>query len=627
MAADYDRLFQSLEGMEIADEAAAQTEFDVNAPVVMPPQPVAMPSAAHSPPKPNGHTPPPMPIHIEEQFSSVATETPLPPIEWTAAGTPTRPPIPIDPTEQAAPAPPEPPPVEWAPAGPPARPPIPIDPTEQAAPAPPAPPPVDRGRSSPPARPPMPIDKPEPAAVELPEPPPAQRRRQPPAEPPPVERRQQPPPVGPKSLAPQPDPRAQAPAQHARHSRRANRDDTNAANVAGAGTGRHSHRADDRDDRVNAAVGPTVTAIPRANHATAEPNGGPVPPPSLKRREREVSPAAPARPAAQHPTKSPAPPSSPPASADGERGTTAAVTHIGVEPGRKSAEKTIPKRGWRRAVYKLTRINPGLSRDEKYERDLHRRIQRIPSGSRQIAVLSLKGGVGKTSLTVALGSTLAQVRGDRILAFDADADSGNLADRAGQRSASSIADLLARKDLSHYNEVRALTSVNAVNLEVLAGADYGTAPRAFSTTDWQRAADAVSKFYSVVLADCGAGLTRGLLATASGLVIVTSASVDAARQAAVAIDWLRDSGHRDLLSRACVVINHVSPGEPNVAITDLVRQFGQHVRPDRVVVLPWDKHIAAGGEIEIRLLDPVYQRRITELAAALSDDFDRGERR
>ncbi|WP_198938167.1 MinD/ParA family protein, partial [Mycobacterium sp. IS-836] len=180
-------------------------------------------------------------------------------------------------------------------------------------------------------------------------------------------------------------------------------------------------------------------------------------------------------------------------------------------------------------------------------------------------------------------------------------------------------------------DVRAHTIANAVNLEVLAAADYSKAPRAFSEADWHYAADAVSRFYSIVLADCGPGLfdpvTRGVLSTVSAIVIVTSASIDGARQAAVAIDWLRNNGHRELLSRACVVIDHVAPGEPNVAITDLMRQFGEHVRSDRVVVLPWDSHIAAGTEIEIDRLDPVYKRRITELAAALSDDFDRGERR
>ncbi|WP_414738977.1 AAA family ATPase, partial [Mycobacterium nebraskense] len=505
----------------------------------------------------------------------------------------------------------------------------PVDLTEHSpsAPTETPPPPVDWPAPSPPSTPPMPIDRPKEPVPALPEPPPVERRRQPPAEPPPVHRRQQPPPSGPESAAPQSEPRTQAPAQHARHSRRANRDDTNEPNVPDAGPSRHSHRADNQHDRARAMIGPSAPSSPRANRAAPAPNGGPVPPPPLKQREREVSPAGPARPAVRRPAESPAQPSSRPAPANGERGTNDAATHIGVQTAKTSVEKAVPQRGWRRAVYRLTRINAGLSRDEKYELELHRRIRRIPSGSHQIAVLSLKGGVGKTTLTVALGSVLAQVRGDRILAFDADADSGNLADRAGQHSTSNVADLLARKDLSHYNDVRAHTSVNAVNLEVLAAADYSTASHAFSATDWQNAADTVSRFYSVVLADCGAGLTRGVVAAASGAVIVTSASVDGARQAAVAIDWLRNNGHQELLGRACVVINHVAPGEPNVAITDLVRQFGQYVRPDRVVVLPWDKHIAAGEEIEIRLLDPVYKRRITELAAALSDDFDRGERR
>ena len=43
--------------------------------------------------------------------------------------------------------------------------------------------------------------------------------------------------------------------------------------------------------------------------------------------------------------------------------------------------------------------------------------------------------------------------------------------------------------------------------------------------------------------------------------------------------------------------------------------------------MPWDKHIAAGTEIQLSHLDPTYKRKILELAAALSDDFDRGERR
>jgi len=87
------------------------------------------------------------------------------------------------------------------------------------------------------------------------------------------------------------------------------------------------------------------------------------------------------------------------------------------------------------------------------------------------------------------------------------------------------------------------------------------------------------------------------------------------------------NGYQDLLGRYCVVINHVVSGKPNIDVTDLVQQFERHVPPGRVVVLPWDKHIAAGTEIQLELLSRTFRRRIVELAAALSDDFDRLERR
>lgn len=304
-----------------------------------------------------------------------------------------------------------------------------------------------------------------------------------------------------------------------------------------------------------------------------------------------------------------------------------ALSHVGV----RSAVKMPSQRGWRRFLYLLTRINVGLSPDETYELELFARIRRNARDSYQIGVLGLKGGVGKTAVTVALGSALSKIRGDRILAVDADPDGGNLADRAGRQSAATIADLLSDKDLSRYNDIRAYTSMNTANLEVLSSDEYSGARREFNDEDWKNTVGIVSRYYNLVLADCGAGLfqsgARGVLSTVSGLVIVASASIDGARQAAVTMDWLRQNGYQDLLGRSCVVINHVVPGKPNIDVEDLVQQFERHVPPGRVLVLPWDKHIAAGTEIQLELLGNTFRRRVVELAAALSDDFDRLERR
>ncbi len=304
-----------------------------------------------------------------------------------------------------------------------------------------------------------------------------------------------------------------------------------------------------------------------------------------------------------------------------------ALSHVGV----KTAVKAPSQRGWRHVLYLMTRINLGLSPDEVYELDLMTRVRRTARDSYQIGVLGLKGGVGKTAVTVALGSVLSKVRGDRILAIDADPDGGNLTDRSGKQSAASVMDLLADKNLARYNDIRAYTSMNASNLEVLASQEYSVARRAFAAEDWEGATSVVSRYYNLVLADCGAGLfhpaTRSVLSTVSGLVIVASASLDGARQAAITLDWLRQNGYQDLLARSCVVINHVTPGKPNIDVKDLVAQFERHIPEGRVIVLPWDKHIAAGTEISLDLLDDTFQRRILELAAALSDDFERIDRR
>ena len=152
---------------------------------------------------------------------------------------------------------------------------------------------------------------------------------------------------------------------------------------------------------------------------------------------------------------------------------------------------------------------------------------------------------------------------------------------------------MSDKELTRYNDIRAYTSMNGSNLEVLSSEEYSGARREFNDEDWKGATGIVSRYYNLVLADCGAGLfqpaSRGVLSTVSGLVIVASASIDGARQAAVTMDWLRQNGYQDLLGRSCVVINHVVPGKPNIDVADLVQQFERHVPPG-------PRHRAAVGQ-------------------------------
>lgn len=403
--------------------------------------------------------------------------------------------------------------------------------------------------------------------------------------------------------------RTQAPGDQPRHARHSRHGQTDAPDVDRTKRGKspNSHRA--ASQRGNAkALGPPVPVRPAAS--PTESNGTPgTRPAGAPPAQRNGQPVPVEGVAAQ-------PHSAPAGASAGPRG---------------KPPRPVPGRGWRRRVHTLTRINLGPSPDEKYELELQRRIRRPIRGSYEIGVLGLKGGAGRTAVTAALGSAFAHVRGDRILAVDADPVSGNLADRVARRTPATVADLVASRALSHYNDVRAHTSMNADNLEVLSAANY-TGPRPLlGEEEWKRALAMVPRYYNLVLADCGADLfgpaARGVLAAASGLVIVSSAAVDGVRQAAIALDWLRNNGHVGLLDRACVVINHLVPGEAGETARELAARFQPHVPAGRIVALPWDGHVATGAEVRFALLSAAYQRRISELAAALSDDFDRGEHR
>ena len=112
------------------------------------------------------------------------------------------------------------------------------------------------------------------------------------------------------------------------------------------------------------------------------------------------------------------------------------------------AERPRPGRGWRAAVHRASggRLNPGESTAERDERELLERIRRPVIGDYRVAVLSVKGGVGKTSTTIGLGATFASLRGDRVIAIDANPDFGTLAHRVPEPNPATVRDLLRPVD-------------------------------------------------------------------------------------------------------------------------------------------------------------------------------------
>lgn len=274
---------------------------------------------------------------------------------------------------------------------------------------------------------------------------------------------------------------------------------------------------------------------------------------------------------------------------------------------------------WRDVVRRVTGIDLGPSKGSAYEDDLRRRIRTGIGGVFPVPVLNFKGGVGKTSVVEALGSTFADVRHDRVIAVDIDA--GDLAERHGRRNPLSMADLLTDNSITQYSEVRAHTYMNSFGLEVLGLPDYGR-------TDWRLGRSGVvktfsvlRKHYSVMLVDCvkaiNSSVMDGVLPEARALVVVTGASSDAVRKTKTTLDWLCNNGYRRLLGKTVLAVNNVGPDKPDRVVAKELEALSARVAA--TVELPFDRHVREGREIGLDRLSKESRRGYLELAAAVAD--------
>jgi MinD-like ATPase involved in chromosome partitioning or flagellar assembly len=244
----------------------------------------------------------------------------------------------------------------------------------------------------------------------------------------------------------------------------------------------------------------------------------------------------------------------------------------------------------------------------------------------RIAVISLKGGVGKTTTTTALGSTLATERQDKILAIDANPDAGTLGRRVRRETGATIRDLVqAIPYLNSYMDIRRFTSQAPSGLEIIANDVDPAVSTTFNDEDYRRAIDVLGKQYPVILTDSGTGLLysamRGVLDLADQLIIISTPSVDGASSASTTLDWLSAHGYADLVSRSITVISGVRETGKMIKVEDIVAHFETRCRG--VIVVPFDEHLAAGAEVDLDMMRPKVRESYFNLAAMVAEDFVR----
>jgi MinD-like ATPase involved in chromosome partitioning or flagellar assembly len=211
----------------------------------------------------------------------------------------------------------------------------------------------------------------------------------------------------------------------------------------------------------------------------------------------------------------------------------------GPQPGAMTiAQSTTPyeraQTAWRRTDYRR-RLDDAIAAP---------RLRRCPT----IAVVSPKGGVGKTTLAVLMGSLLAKVRSDRVVAVDTNPDYGSLGWTLTPDHdvfADDMLELLDRPDVP-VTELDAHLGRSQDGLMVLpAPVDSARASR-LDRNAYRRLIEHLQMRAGILLLDCGTGLhdppAQAAVMCADQMVLVTDAEPATATLVAEASKRLLRSG-------------------------------------------------------------------------------------
>jgi MinD-like ATPase involved in chromosome partitioning or flagellar assembly len=236
---------------------------------------------------------------------------------------------------------------------------------------------------------------------------------------------------------------------------------------------------------------------------------------------------------------------------------------------RPGAPETAVWREWLRGS--PTRRMPGF-RARKPRREpritewrLDAQIRReLGDGCRTIAVISPKGGVGKTLLSFLLGAVLADVRSQRVLVVDTNPDFGTLADLVDARVPATISDLLHDlPSVKTAEELQGYVTVTETGMHILAAPQDPVEMLRLGASGYLAVNHLIRQHYDIVVYDCGTGfldeITQFALRHADQVALISAPLLVTAKIILGAVDHLEDT-YFDLM-RTTLVVNMVQRGD------------------------------------------------------------------
>lgn len=242
-------------------------------------------------------------------------------------------------------------------------------------------------------------------------------------------------------------------------------------------------------------------------------------------------------------------------------------------------------------------------------------LQQPVTTGRQIAVTSIRGGAGKTTVAALLGTTYAHYRQDPVLVVEADPSLGSLPLRLGAETLRwTIGDLadIVEPQMSLLDVTGYLVQLPG-NAWLLPGSQ-GQIGAMLGSKAYEGVMVSLRRYFVVTVVDCEtlpAEVARVALSASQARVLTAPATLEGVTSTYAVLQWMQGLP-KHVIAGTVVVLTELVPhsGLDLAEAAGKLRSTGVSVQ-----VLPYDRHLAAGGLIRTGLLAHGTREAATRLAA------------
>ncbi|MFJ7998769.1 CpaE family protein [Streptomyces sp. NPDC096310] len=371
---------------------------------------------------------------------------------------------------------------------------------------------------------------------------------------------------------------------------------------------------------------PQGGAGPAGQGATAPASPGPGPDPALP--VAPGTPHTPPHPAPQAPPAARRPENDAPAHGPaGARTPRTPGSRPAVDPSLAGASRK-PRNGEpfpvraARAIWRT--VSSSVAREVAEASRTAESLQQPVTTGRQIAVTSIRGGAGKSTVAALLGTTYAHYRQDPVLFVEADPALGSLPIRLGAESlrwtTGDVADIV-QPQMSLLDITGYLVQLRD-NAWLLPGSQ-GQIGAMLDFRSYERVMVALRRYFGVTVVDCEtlpAEVARVALTASQACVLTTPATLDGVASTHAVLQWMRGLPPH-VIGGTVVVLTEQAPhsGIDTEEAVRTLRSTGTSVH-----VLPYDRHLADGGAIRTDLLAQATRTAAARIAA---DAFQLSQKR